>query len=74
VTLANRPTIIFDDVGVGGAAAAAVGERLQRLGDELQVLVVTHSPQVAAHGKGSGADRARPVPNKYYLPRSSTNN
>jgi DNA repair protein RecN (Recombination protein N) len=30
--------------------AAAVGERLQRLGEELQVLVVTHSPQVAARG------------------------
>jgi DNA repair protein RecN (Recombination protein N) len=46
------PTIIFDEVdaGVGGAVAAAVGERLQRLGDDLQVLVVTHSPQVAARG------------------------
>ena len=46
------PTLIFDEVdsGIGGAVAAAVGERLQRLGDELQVLVVTHSPQVAARG------------------------
>ena len=34
----------------GGATAAAVGERLQRLGTSLQVLVVTHSPQVAARG------------------------
>ncbi len=44
------PTLIFDEVdsGIGGAVAAAVGERLARLGDELQVLVVTHSPQVAA--------------------------
>ena len=46
------PTLVFDEVdsGIGGAAAAAVGERLHRLGQELQVLVVTHSPQVAARG------------------------
>jgi DNA repair protein RecN (Recombination protein N) len=44
------PTLIFDEVdsGVGGAVAAAVGERLARLADDVQVLVVTHSPQVAA--------------------------
>ena len=44
------PTLVFDEVdsGIGGAVAAAVGERLARLDDELQVLVVTHSPQVAA--------------------------
>ncbi|MEQ8967454.1 MAG: DNA repair protein RecN [Azospirillaceae bacterium] len=44
------PTLIFDEVdsGIGGATAAAVGERLARLADGLQVLVVTHSPQVAA--------------------------
>jgi DNA repair protein RecN (Recombination protein N) len=46
------PTLIFDEIdsGIGGAVAAAVGERLQRLGTRLQVLVVTHSPQVAARG------------------------
>jgi DNA repair protein RecN (Recombination protein N) len=46
------PTLIFDEVdsGIGGAVAAAVGERLQRLGASLQLLVVTHSPQVAARG------------------------
>jgi DNA repair protein RecN (Recombination protein N) len=46
------PTLIFDEVdsGIGGAVAAAVGERLQRLGTSLQILVVTHSPQVAARG------------------------
>mgnify|MGYP001973610420 FL=1 len=46
------PTLIFDEVdaGIGGATAAAVGERLARLGDAVQVLVVTHSPQVAAQG------------------------
>ena len=46
------PTLIFDEVdaGVGGAVAAAVGERLRKLGARLQVLVVTHSPQVAAMG------------------------
>ncbi|MBO6837040.1 MAG: DNA repair protein RecN [Alphaproteobacteria bacterium] len=46
------PTLVFDEVdaGVGGATAAAVGERLGRLAERLQVLVVTHSPQVAARG------------------------
>ncbi len=46
------PTIVFDEVdsGIGGAVAAAVGERLARLAADLQVLVVTHSPQVAAKG------------------------
>ena len=45
-------TLIFDEVdsGVGGAVAAAVGERLARLGQTTQTLVVTHSPQVAAKG------------------------
>ena len=43
-------TMIFDEVdrGVGGAVASAIGERLARLSDDSQVLVVTHSPQVAA--------------------------
>ena len=46
------PTLVFDEVdsGVGGATAAAVGDRLARVADEVQVLVVTHSPQVAARG------------------------
>ena len=46
------PTLVFDEVdaGISGAAAAAVGDRLQRLGNDVQVLVVTHSPQVAARG------------------------
>ncbi|MBE9557533.1 MAG: DNA repair protein RecN [Proteobacteria bacterium] len=46
------PTLIFDEVdaNVGGATADAVGERLARLAGGLQVLVVTHSPQVAARG------------------------
>ena len=46
------PTLVFDEVdaGIGGATAAAVGERLKRLADQLQVLVITHSPQVAALG------------------------
>jgi len=47
------PTLIFDEVdaGVGGATATAVGERLRRLAKKLQVIVVTHSPQVAALGR-----------------------
>jgi DNA repair protein RecN (Recombination protein N) len=46
-------TIIFDEIdrGVGGAVAAAIGERLSRLAQRTQLLAVTHSPQVAAKGK-----------------------
>ena len=43
-------TMIFDEIdrGVGGAVASAIGERLARLAEKAQLLVVTHSPQVAA--------------------------
>ena len=46
----SAPTLIFDeiDTGVGGAVADAIGARLGRLASGLQVLAVTHSPQVAA--------------------------
>jgi DNA repair protein RecN (Recombination protein N) len=49
----NKVTMIFDEIdrGVGGATADAVGRRLSSLGENGQVLVVTHSPQVAAFGK-----------------------
>lgn len=45
-------TIVFDEIdrGVGGAVASAIGDRLARLAATAQVLVVTHSPQVAARG------------------------
>lgn len=45
-------SIIFDEIdrGVGGAVASAIGERLARLSASRQLLVVTHSPQVAARG------------------------
>jgi DNA repair protein RecN (Recombination protein N) len=45
-------TMIFDEIdrGVGGAVASAIGERLSRLSRSAQLLVVTHSPQVAARG------------------------
>jgi DNA repair protein RecN (Recombination protein N) len=48
----SAPVMIFDEVdqGVGGAVADAVGLRLKRLAGEGQVLVVTHSPQIAARG------------------------
>ncbi|WP_428485686.1 DNA repair protein RecN [Rhodopila sp.] len=61
------PTLVFDEVdsGIGGATAAAVGERLARVAEQVQVLVVTHSPQVAARGaahlrvaKSAARDRA----------------
>jgi DNA repair protein RecN (Recombination protein N) len=53
VVLADRgsaPTLVFDeiDTGVGGAVADAIGMRLARLGRGVQVLAVTHAPQVAA--------------------------
>ena len=46
----SAPTLVFDeiDTGVGGAVAEAIGSRLARLARGLQVLAVTHSPQVAA--------------------------
>ncbi|MEC3911730.1 DNA repair protein RecN [Sphingobium sp. CR2-8] len=55
VALAERggaDTLIFDEIdrGVGGAVADAIGERLSRLAQSNQILVVTHSPQVAARG------------------------
>ena len=55
VALAERggaTTMIFDEIdrGVGGAVASAIGERLHRLAETAQLLVVTHSPQVAARG------------------------
>ena len=53
VVLADRgsaPTLVFDeiDTGVGGAVADAIGQRLARLAAQVQVLTVTHAPQVAA--------------------------
>ena len=56
VVLADRgsaPTLIFDeiDTGVGGAVADAIGVRLGRLGDRVQVVTVTHAPQVAARAE-----------------------
>ncbi len=46
----SAPVLIFDeiDTGVGGAVADAIGRRLARLAEGLQVIAVTHSPQVAA--------------------------
>jgi DNA repair protein RecN (Recombination protein N) len=46
------PTMVFDEVdaGIGGAVAEVVGQELRALGDERQVLCVTHLPQVAAQG------------------------
>jgi DNA repair protein RecN (Recombination protein N) len=47
-----RPTLVFDEVdtGIGGAEAAALGAKLQRLAKGGQILAVTHLPQVASHG------------------------
>ncbi len=56
VVLADRgsaPTLVFDeiDTGVGGAVADAIGQRLARLAERVQVLAVTHAPQVAARAE-----------------------
>ena len=69
VVLAARgsaPTLIFDeaDSGVGGATAAAVGERLARLAEGVQVLAVTHAPQVAAVADGHLLIAKEPVRGK----------
>ena len=52
-TSGGADTMIFDEIdrGVGGAVASAIGERLHRLSEQAQLLVVTHSPQVAARGR-----------------------
>ena len=57
VSLADKgsaPTLVFDeiDTGVGGAVAEAIGVRLARLAATVQVLTVTHAPQVAARAAG----------------------
>ena len=56
VVLADKgsaPTLVFDEVdtGVGGAVADAIGRRLARLAKNVQVLSVTHAPQVAAQAQ-----------------------
>ncbi len=69
----NAAVLVFDEVdsGIGGATAAAVGERLVRLARDRQLLLVTHSPQVAAlahqHWRvekiaGKDGSRTRAVP------------
>jgi DNA repair protein RecN (Recombination protein N) len=71
VVLADKgsaPTLVFDeiDTGVGGAVADAIGQRLARLAENVQVMAVTHAPQVAAQASShfliakegvSGSDR-----------------
>ena len=57
VALADKgsaPTLVFDEIdsGVGGAVADAIGKRLARLAGRVQVLSVTHAPQVAARANG----------------------
>ncbi|HCM83430.1 MAG TPA: DNA repair protein RecN [Alphaproteobacteria bacterium] len=48
----NIPVLVFDEVdtGIGGAVAEAVGERLEKLSKDAQVIVITHAAQVAARG------------------------
>ncbi len=57
VSLAEKgsaPTLVFDEIdsGVGGAVADAIGRRLSRLASRVQVLSVTHAPQIAARAGG----------------------
>ncbi|MEO0394053.1 MAG: DNA repair protein RecN [Pseudomonadota bacterium] len=71
------PSLVFDEVdaGIGGAVADAVGERLARLGQDAQVLVVTHSPQVAAraahHWQISKSDATDGLPATAITPLNS---
>ncbi|MBY0500704.1 MAG: DNA repair protein RecN [Alphaproteobacteria bacterium] len=46
------PTLIFDEIesGTGGAVSSAIGVRLKELSQKMQVLAITHSPQIASHG------------------------
>lgn len=67
VSLADKgsaPTLIFDeiDTGVGGAVAGAVGQRLARLAERVQVMSVTHAPQVAARAHTHLLISKEPVP------------
>lgn len=50
--VASLPTLIFDevDVGIGGGIAEVVGQKMQLLGQHLQILSITHLAQVASHG------------------------
>ena len=50
--VASLPTLIFDevDVGIGGGIAEVVGEKMQTLGKQKQILSITHLAQVASHG------------------------
>ena len=62
VVLADKgsaPTLVFDeiDTGVGGAVADAIGQRLARLAERVQVMAVTHAPQVAAQASEPFPDR-----------------
>ena len=78
VVLADRgsaPTLVFDeiDTGAGGAVADAMGQRLARLASRVQVLAVTHAPQVAARARGhfriakDAADQGRRVATRVCL-------
>lgn len=67
VSLADKgsaPTLIFDeiDTGVGGAVAGAIGQRLARLAEKVQVMSVTHAPQVAARADTHFLISKEPVP------------
>ncbi|HEY8565786.1 MAG TPA: DNA repair protein RecN [Beijerinckiaceae bacterium] len=67
VVLADKgsaPTLVFDeiDTGVGGAVADAIGQRLARLSRKVQVMAVTHAPQVAARAGNHFLIAKEPVP------------
>jgi DNA repair protein RecN (Recombination protein N) len=67
VVLADRgsaPTLVFDeiDTGVGGAVADAIGQRLARLAERVQVIAITHAPQVAARAASHYLITKEPVP------------
>ncbi len=72
----NKTTMVFDEVdsGIGGAVSSAVGERLKKLGKSKQVIVVTHSPQVAAFGNDHFIVKKNTESNKSIIKLKKLNN
>ena len=72
----NKTTMIFDEVdsGIGGAVSSAVGERLKKLSKSKQVIVVTHSPQVAGFGNDHFVVKKKVINNKSIIELKKLNN
>ncbi|MGI6491751.1 MAG: DNA repair protein RecN [Peptococcaceae bacterium] len=78
VKIDDKDVLVFDEVdtGIGGRALQAVAEKLSKLGEQCQVICVTHAPQVAAHAKAhylisKGVEGNRTVTKVAFLDRES---